>query len=87
MNWKYALIRVADNPDTSESQEMVSELYFDTDGNYLSYVPARINSMIELETAYTEVLEDGLNEWFYENGEFYYDLVGGYWEWVDTRYS
>tara|TARA_Y100000310_G_C20180888_1_gene578066 strand:- start:32 stop:295 length:264 start_codon:yes stop_codon:yes gene_type:complete len=87
MNWKYALIRVADDPETGESQEMVSELYLGKDGENLSYCPARINSMVELETAYKEILEDGLNEWFYNNGDFYYDLVSGYWEWVDTRYS
>jgi len=68
MTWKYALVKVCMDGDDDYCELM--ELYDDENGQYNSFCKARIHSIEELEAAYKDIKEDGINTWFYENGKF-----------------
>jgi hypothetical protein len=80
--WKYGLIKV-DYPDLWETDEYCElvELYRDNDGNYTSFSKARIKSFKELEEAYADVMSDGVNNWFAENGTFEWNSEEQFWDW------
>ena len=84
--WKYGLIKI-DYPDLWEDDEYCElvELYKDADGNYTSFSKARIKSFKELSSAYAEVLRDGVNTWFAENGKFDWDSESKFWTWTRDR--
>ena len=79
MRWKYGMILVEKDQagDESENIHELVELYEDDDGNWNSFCKARIMSVVELERAHEDVKRDGVNTWFYENGEFSDDNPDG----------
>lgn len=60
---------------TGEEMCELVELYIlDKEDEYSMWCQARITSPDELEMAYHDVLRDGTNRWFYENGTFSFEL-------------
>ena len=74
MKWKYSLI-MHDNsdecPDGHKPKCFIAEVYdLDRDGHYESFCEASIESMEDLKKAYEDIMQDGVNMWFYTNGRF-----------------
>ena len=84
--WKYALIKI-DHPDLWESEEHCElvELYKDNTGEYMSFSRPHINTLKELEFAYMDVLTDGINTWFTENGAFDWNTEEKFWDWTKNK--
>ena len=71
--WKYGLIKVAVEDAGTEYEEQINklvELYADKNQKYTSFCNARIMSVEELEFALNDVKQDGINEYFFDNGKF-----------------
>ena len=87
MLWKYAMILVDVNstdPDNIvETCELV-ELYSLEGSGYFSFCKANLLSIDDLKAAAEDVLADGVNRWFYENGKFSLEtdkVSGKSWNW------
>tara|TARA_Y100000034_G_C6884353_1_gene405823 strand:- start:978 stop:1355 length:378 start_codon:yes stop_codon:yes gene_type:complete len=93
MNWKYGLIKIKhpsilDTLVDSESNFIINddycelvELYMSEDGKYNSFCKTRINSVEELIAAHNDIIKDGVNTWFAENGTFSLDKDSKSWNW------
>ena len=66
--WKYAMIMCRRGDFEEDPIHLLVELH-DLHGS-LSYSDARLATPAELEMAYNDVKRDGVNHWFYDNGEF-----------------
>lgn len=83
--WKYALILVQEETEIRDRTCKLVELYkYDDEGEVsYAYCDADLMSPEEIMNAYTDVAGDGINTWFYENGEF--DYENGEWEWQGNK--
>jgi len=73
-------------PDGHKPKCFIAEVYdLDRDGHYESFCEARIESMEELKKAYEDITRDGINMWFYTNGNF--SKKDGKWDWNLTDKS
>ena len=75
--WKYGLIKVDveyEGTDLEEQTNHLVELFPDENGNYTSFCDARIMSIEELEFALSDIRSDGINEYFFNNGKFNYEV-------------
>jgi hypothetical protein len=87
MPWKYGMLLVSREGDeyktkledgskeTRPAEEdcyLLVELYSNPNGEYHSYCDANMNSPEALTMAHKDVQNEGINTWFYENGEFIY---------------
>jgi hypothetical protein len=91
MNWKYALIKIKHSSLIDDDYCELVELFDINDtGNYKSFCTARIHSIEELKAAYSDVMRDGVNTWFVENGEFSYlpdeDTNLFRWNWTESKH-
>lgn len=84
MGWKYGMIVVEIDEDGEETCELV-ELYNLEGEGYHAFCRARVMSPEELRNAYNDVEHDGINSWFYMNGDFTRRDVDierdGFWDW------
>ena len=60
---------------------LVELLDHNQDGHYESFEETRIESLEELKRAYKDISRDGINLWFYKNGNFFIDPWTGTLEW------
>jgi len=84
--WKYAMIKI-DFPGLWEAEDHCElvELYKDNTGEYTAFSKARIKTFKELEAAYVDVLKDGVNNWFAENGVFEWNSDNEFWDWTKNK--
>lgn len=71
--WKYGLIKTSVEYEGTDFEEQINrlvELYPDENGNYTSFCDARLMTVEELENALSDIKNDGINEYFFNNGEF-----------------
>ena len=85
-NWKYAMIKVAEECDleTNEKIEDVCELveiYQNGLGEWTSFCRPSLTSPSCLNIATIEVMKDGINTWFWENGKFSWSMEEKFWSW------
>ena len=78
-DWKYSLVLV----DIRSGKEIcqIYELYQDTDGDWTLFANAFVDSVEDVEKLYENIKTDGINRWFYENGDFLYNAEKERWEW------
>jgi hypothetical protein len=77
IGWKYGLIKVSIEDEGTEFEEQINhlvELYPDENCNYTSFCDARLMSIEELEFALKDIKADGINEYFFNNGKFNWDI-------------
>ena len=72
MTWKYGLIKIAEEDGEVCHSEIV-ELYSNDTGEFTSFCAARFSHVKDVEVANKQIQKDGLNNWFYDNGEFIYN--------------
>jgi hypothetical protein len=75
--WKYGLIKVSIEDEGTEFEEQINhlvELYPGENGNYTSFCNARLITVEELEFALNDIKTDGINEYFFDNGKFNWDI-------------
>lgn len=84
--WKYALIKI-EFPGLWENEDHCElvELYKDNTGEYTAFSKANIKTLKQLEDAYTDVLKDGVNNWFAENGVFKWNSDNKFWDWTKNE--
>jgi hypothetical protein len=84
--WKYALIKI-EFPGLWENEDHCElvELYKDNVGEYSAFSKASIKSLKQLEAAYMDVLNDGINNWFSENGVFEWNSTDKFWNWSKNK--
>lgn len=73
MRWKYAMILIKVDESTTWPEEVCElvELCDKEDGNgFVSFSNTKLLSPEELFRATKNVESDGINRWFYNNGEF-----------------
>lgn len=91
-NRKYAMIKINErgwmNGDSSWEEETdrdiceLVEVHSDDNGYYISFSRPFLSSVKALEMAYNDVKEDGVNTYFWKNGEFLWDDTCGFWDWT-----
>ena len=74
--WKYALIKI-EFPGLWENEDHCEE--------YSAFSKASIKSLKQLEAAYMDVLSDGINNWFSENGVFEWNSTDKFWNWSKNK--
>ena len=84
--WKYSMIKVSEeyNLETDEKIEDVCELvelYQNNEGKWLSFCRPSLTSPSCLNIATIEVMRDGINTWFWENGKFSWSMEEKFWSW------
>lgn len=79
MPYKYGLINIKYEGLPEDYCELV-ELYAVSSGSYNSFSKASISSIEDIESAYKDILNDGVNYWFANNGKFY-KTNDGFWGW------
>jgi len=84
--WKYAMIKVAEEFDleTNEKIEDVCELvelHQDSLGEWIRFYRPTLTSPSCLNIATVEVMKDGVNTWFWENGKFSWSMEEKFWRW------
>ena len=88
--WKYGLIKVSiedEGTDIEEQLNLLVELYpLGENGEYTSFCKANPQSIEWLQKAQKDIERDGINEWFYDNGVFTYNMCDkcgeGSWDWT-----
>ena len=84
--WKYGLIKVDVLDEGTEFEEqlnMLVELYpLGENGEYDSFCKADLRSLQELDMARGNIVRDGINTFFYDNGEFEWDSDAREWDWI-----
>lgn len=93
MPWKYGLILIYKKGDSinndpyytfDEDVNEFVELYdVDNNGEYASFCPPKINDFANLELAYKDIKRDGINTWFYDNGQFKYNVKESKYDWEE----
>ncbi len=89
-SWKYAMIKVAEEYDL-ETDEIIEdicelvELYQDSTGNWTSFCRPSLTSVECLNIATVEVMRDGVNTWFWENGRFSWSMQERFWDWTPKK--
>ena len=77
--WKYGLVLVRQDGGRDTCQ--IYELYKDIQGQWTSFSSPRIDSVEDVEKLHRDIKKDGINKWFYNNGEFLYNSQKNEWEW------
>ena len=71
--WKYAQVKVKDIDDNDNEltdEYQVFEVYdLDNDGVYEAFSKPSLIDLESLKMAITDIERDGINTWFYENGD------------------
>jgi hypothetical protein len=84
--WKYGLIKVNVQDEGTEFEEQVNmlvELYpLGEDGEYDAFCRADLRSLQELDMARGDIVRDGINTFFFDNGEFIWDSEARSWDWI-----
>jgi len=84
--WKYGLIKVDVEDEGTEFEEQVNmlvELYpLGNDGEFNAFCRADLRSISELDMARGDIIRDGVNTFFYDTGEFVWDVEGKSWDWI-----
>ena len=84
--WKYGLIKVDVREEGTEFEEqvnMIVELYpLGENGEYDAFCRADLSSLQELDMARGDIVRDGINTFFYDNGEFAWDHEARSWDWI-----
>lgn len=80
--WKYALIKIEHESIKSDNHCELVEVVYDSsvENNILGFNRARITSVEELEKAHKDVMSDGINLFFLDNGIFS-PTKDGFWDW------
>jgi hypothetical protein len=83
MAWKYGMILVEIADDGEETCELVELYDMDEDGHHEAFCRARVMSPEELAAAAEDVERDGVNRWFFENGDFVWQFSEerSWWNW------
>ena len=87
MHWKYGMIKVAEDlwsENRKDTCELV-ELHENKNGAYISFSKPFITCFEDLELAYKDVCQDGLNTWFFDNGKFKWDNTYMFWDWKRNK--
>ena len=100
-SWKYGLIKIEHSSISEEDYCEIVELYacsehdeyaiyntgYSSKDNRLfnTFCKARINSIDDLCTAYNDIMKDGVNTWFSENGTFS-PSDDGFWNWTSFKH-
>jgi hypothetical protein len=77
IGWRYGLIKVSIDDEGTEFEEQINrlvELYPDENGNYTAFCDARLMTLEELGFALEDIKTDGINEYFFNNGKFNWDI-------------
>ena len=91
MNWKYGMIKVSEEIDL-ETNEVIEdvcelvELYQNNEGDWLKFGKPSITSIENLYLAFSDISNDGINTWFWENGRFKWSMEDKFWSWAPTTY-
>ena len=84
--WKYGLIKVEIQDEGTEFEEQVNmlvELYpLGDNGEYDAFCKADLRSLQELDMARGDIVRDGINTFFFDNGEFIWDSEARSWDWI-----
>jgi len=85
--WKYGLIKVATYVGGIEQINLLVELYpLGDNGEYNTFCEARPQSSEELQLVQKDIERDGINEWFFDNGAFEWEVCNGCfqgkWDWT-----
>ena len=72
--WKYGLIKIGVEEEGTEFEEQINmlvELYpLGENGEYDAFCKADLRSLQELDMARGNIVRDGINTYFYDNGTF-----------------
>ena len=84
--WKYAMIKVAEECDLETNEKIediceLVELYQNGLGEWTSFCRPSLTSPSCLNIATVEVMKDGINTWFWENGKFSWSMEEKFWSW------
>lgn len=81
--WKYAMIKVkeAHGEDVCE----LVELYQSDDGEYKSFSKPFLTAPDDLELAWRDVSRDGINTWFFDNGNFTWNTKESFWDYKENK--
>ena len=84
--WKYAMIKVAEECDLETNEKIediceLVELYQNGLGEWTSFCRPSLTSPSCLNIATVEVMKDGINTWFWENGKFSRSMEEKFWSW------
>ena len=79
MSWKYAMIKVSEGH--SGDICWLVEVFEDHAGVYSSYSPVRLMSVEEVESAHADIIRDGVNCYFWNNGKFNWSNEYNEWIW------
>ncbi len=80
------MIKVSEEIDLS-THEVLSdvcelvEIYKDEFGDWKHYCRPSINSPETLYSASLDVMRDGINTWFWDNGRFTWSTEDKFWDW------
>jgi hypothetical protein len=86
MSWKYAMIKVSEEIDL-ETNEVIGdicelvELYSDKTGEWYHFCKPSITSPEYLYMAFSDIANDGVNKWFWNNGRFTWSIKDKFWNW------
>jgi len=88
--WKYAMIKVAEEFDLETDEKIediceLVELYQNNTGEWISFCRPSLTSPSCLSVATIEVMKDGINTWFWENGKFSWSMEEKFWRWKAYR--
>ena len=72
--WKYGLIKVDVREEGTEFEEQVNMID--------AFCRADLSSLQELDMARGDIVRDGINTFFYDNGEFTWDHEARSWDWI-----
>ena len=62
---------------------MIVELYpLGENGEYDAFCRADLRSLQELDMARGDIVRDGINTFFFDNGEFVWDSEARSWDWI-----
>jgi hypothetical protein len=85
--WKYGMILCRPGDHEEDAIHLLAEIY--TIEGKAVFSKASITSPEELAMAYRDVTSDGVNRWFYDNGEFEWkhcEMVKEFrWHWEKTN--
>ena len=84
--WKYGLVKVLVRYEDTEFEEQINmlvELYpLGENGEYDAFCKADLRSLKELDMARGDIIRDGVNNYFFDNGTFVWDDEEKDWDWA-----
>jgi hypothetical protein len=73
MPWKYALVKINEykyNDVEIEETGKIMHIYTDDKGEYTLFCDSQPATLEEVIFAAKDIVKDGLNRWFFDNGKF-----------------